>query len=604
MVSSNPSIANILLVDDTPDNLRLLAKILESHDYLVRKSLSGKMALQAIFRDPPDLILLDINMPEMSGYEVCQQLRASATTQHIPIIFISALDHVSDKVYAFEVGGQDYITKPFHEMEVLARIKNQLLIRQQQKEILEQQALVIQKNEKLHQEIEERQRVEAEVRRLNADLEQRVEARTRELQQALNLKLALQRISDQVRDSLDQNQILQTAVETLAQVLNVHCCDAALYSADHATSTIRYQWLQPGLAVTQGQTLYMADFPELYEQLQERLCFAFCQIQPTAIRHHSAILACPIFDHQVDQSGILGDLWLFREVYASFSAMEVHLVQQAANQCAIALRQARLYEAAQSQVRELERLNQLKDDFLSTISHELRSPVASMKMVLKLLMNLTDQGQNFVDMMEHSMEHRQKAVQYLTVLQEECDRELALVEDLLHLQHIEAGTYDNQPTPVFLQDFIPYLLEPFEARAHNQQQRLNVTIAPDLPTLNLDPLSLTRVVTELLSNACKYTPAGGTISVMARASAQNEGTEPIKLRLSVTNTGVEIMPTELPRIFDKFYRIPNNDPWKHGGTGLGLTLVKKLVEQMQGHIQVESNPDQTRFTVLLAMDQG
>lgn len=603
MVLSRPPIANILLVDDTPDNLRLLAKILESHDYLVRKSLSGKMALQAAFRDPPDLILLDINMPGMSGYEVCQQLKATATTQHIPIIFISALDHVSDKVRAFEVGGQDYISKPFQEMEMLARIKNQLLIRQQQIEILEQQALVIQKNEKLQLEIQERQRAEAEIRRLNADLEQRVADRTQELQQALNLKLALQRISDQVRDSLDPNQILQTAVETLAQTLHVHCCDAALYSADHSTSTIRYQWLQPGLQVTQGQTLYMADFPELYEQLQERMCFAFCQTQPTAIRNHSAILSCPIFDHQVEQSGILGDLWLFRDIHDSFSDMEVHLVQQAANQCAIALRQAKLYEAAQAQVRELERLNQLKDDFLSTISHELRSPIASMKMILKLLVNLTDQGQQFMNLLQHSVEERQKIVQYLTVLQEECDRELALVEDLLHLQHIEAGTYANQPIPILLQDFIPYLLEPFEARASNQQQTLKVTISPDLPTLNLDPLSLNRVVTELLSNAFKYTPAGGTISVSATMVAPSQEREPPMLHLSIANTGVEIAPTELPRIFDKFYRIPNNDPWKHGGTGLGLTLVKKLVEQMQGSIQVMSNHEQTSFTIQLAIDQ-
>lgn len=603
MVSSKPLKANILLVDDMPDNLRLLAKMLESHNYLVRKSLSGKMALQAAHRDPPDLILLDINMPEMNGYEVCQQLKASAVTQHIPIIFISALDHVNDKVHAFEMGGQDYVSKPFQEMEVLARIKNQLLIRQQQKEILEQQALVVKKNEKLQQEIEERQRVEAEVRRLNVELEQRVEARTRELQQALNLKLALQRISDQVRDSLDQNQILQTAVETLAQALNVRCCDAALYSADHATSTIRYQWIQPGLQVTQGQTLYMADFPELYEQLQQRFCFAFCQIQPTALRNHSAILACPIFDDQVEQSGILGDLWLFRDIHAGFSTVEVHLVQQAANQCAIALRQAKLYEAAQAQVRELERLNQLKDDFLSTISHELRSPIASMKMILKLLMNLTDQGQHFMDMIEDSMEHRQKAVRYLTVLQEECDRELALVEDLLHLQHIEAGTYATQPTPIFLQDFIPHLLEPFEARTRNQQQRLNITVAPDLPTLHLDPLSLTRIVTELLSNACKYTPAGGTISVVAAAS-HDASIEPRMLHLSVANTGVEIVSTEIPRIFDKFYRIPNNDPWKHGGTGLGLTLVKKLVEQMHGSIQVESGHERTSFTIQLAMHQS
>jgi len=608
MVTLKTSTANILIVDDMPDNLRLLAKILESCGYVVRKSLNGKMALQAAHRDPPDLILLDINMPGMNGYEVCQQLKASGLTDQIPIIFISALDQVDDKVKAFELGGQDYITKPFQELEVLARIKNQLLIRHQQKELLEQQTLVLQKNQTLHQEIAVRHEAEAEIRRLNVDLEQRVQARTADLQRSLSFELALKRISDQVRDSLDQHQILQTAVETLAQVLDVHCCDAALYSSDHATSTIRYQGLQPGFPATQGQTLYMADFPELYEQLQARTCFAFCQIQPTSIRNHSAILACPIFDHQVDQSGILGDLWLFRNTYSAFTDMEMHLVKQVANQCAIALRQARLYEAAQAQVRGLERLNHLKDDFLSTISHELRSPIASMKMILKLLVGLTQEWEGAGDCALPSVAQRNQAAHYLQVLQEECDRELALVEDLLHLQHIEAGTYINQPTPINLQDFIPHLVEPFEARAQSHQQTFCIEIAPDLPTLNLDPLSLNRIVTELLSNACKYTPAGGTISIGAIASsppglpeAETTDIDSRNLQIRIANTGIEIAPEELPRIFDKFYRIPNNDPWKHGGTGLGLALVKKLVQQMNGTIQVESSQNQTCFTVELAI---
>ena len=150
----------ILIVDDNPDNLRLLATILESHGYIVRKSLNGRMAIQASHRNPPNLILLDINMPEMNGYEVCQQLKASEATAQIPIIFISALDRMEDKVRAFELGGVDYITKPFQEQEVLMRVKNQLLIQQQRQELIEQ-------NQRLEQEIQERLRTEAQVRQLS-----------------------------------------------------------------------------------------------------------------------------------------------------------------------------------------------------------------------------------------------------------------------------------------------------------------------------------------------------------------------------------------------------------------------------------------------------
>lgn len=117
---------DILIVDDTPVNLRLLSDMLEQRDYNVRKALNGKMALLATENKIPNLILLDINMPEMNGYQVCQQLKQSEKTQQIPVIFISALDEPTDKIKAFQVGGVDYVTKPFAVEEVLARITHQL----------------------------------------------------------------------------------------------------------------------------------------------------------------------------------------------------------------------------------------------------------------------------------------------------------------------------------------------------------------------------------------------------------------------------------------------------------------------------------------------
>jgi len=131
---------NILLVDDTPDNLRLLSTLLTEQGYEVRGAINGAIALMGVQAEPPDLILLDINMPQMNGYEVCQQLKADDRTREIPVIFISALEDVLDKVKAFAVGGVDYITKPFHVEEVLARIENQLTICRLQKQLREQNA--------------------------------------------------------------------------------------------------------------------------------------------------------------------------------------------------------------------------------------------------------------------------------------------------------------------------------------------------------------------------------------------------------------------------------------------------------------------------------
>lgn len=133
--SASSSKANILVVDDTPANISLLTQLLSSHSYKVRVAPNGQLALQSARFYPPDLILLDIKMPEMDGYEVCRRLKADPVTCHIPVIFISALDAVSDKVSAFTCGGSDYITKPFEPVEVIARIENQLRLLQAQAQL-------------------------------------------------------------------------------------------------------------------------------------------------------------------------------------------------------------------------------------------------------------------------------------------------------------------------------------------------------------------------------------------------------------------------------------------------------------------------------------
>lgn len=124
---------NILIVDDSSDNLRLLSRILTEQRYEVGKALNGQMALKSAQAIPPDLILLDINMPQMNGYEVCKQLKIHEKTKRIPVIFLSALDDVFDKVAAFQVGGVDYITKPFQDEEVIARVQTHLNIQLLQK---------------------------------------------------------------------------------------------------------------------------------------------------------------------------------------------------------------------------------------------------------------------------------------------------------------------------------------------------------------------------------------------------------------------------------------------------------------------------------------
>jgi two-component system, cell cycle response regulator len=124
----------ILIVDDLPENVRLLSSLLREQGYNVASATDGKMALSIVQQEHPDLILLDIMIPQMDGYQVCRHLKSEARTKHIPIIFLSGLDSEFDKIEAFKVGGVDYITKPFFVEEVVLRVKAQLASIQQQQE--------------------------------------------------------------------------------------------------------------------------------------------------------------------------------------------------------------------------------------------------------------------------------------------------------------------------------------------------------------------------------------------------------------------------------------------------------------------------------------
>jgi len=150
--------ASILLVDDKPNNLRLLASILNEQGYVVRPLRDGHMVMPSVLNSPPDLILLDIRMPEIDGFEVCQQLKENEQTCDIPIIFISALQDVTEKVKGFSLGAVDYITKPFNEEEVLARVETHLALQNLRRNIQE-------KNNQLQEEIKERKSLELELRR-------------------------------------------------------------------------------------------------------------------------------------------------------------------------------------------------------------------------------------------------------------------------------------------------------------------------------------------------------------------------------------------------------------------------------------------------------
>jgi signal transduction histidine kinase len=224
---------------------------------------------------------------------------------------------------------------------------------------------------------------------------------------------------------------------------------------------------------------------------------------------------------------------------------------------------------AELQIGELTRLNRLKDDFVSTVSHELRSPLTNIQMATKML-ELALKRQNLLP-----DDPEAPLVKYLTILKQQTQREIDLVNDLLDLARLEAQGTAPTEKPVDLRVSLPSLVTPFQERAAQQKQTLHVELQEPLPPVLVEDRAWARIINELLTNACKYTPPGEQIWVRALAAADG-------VQVQVINTGVEIPPAEHQRIFEKFYRIPQYDRWQQGGTGLGLALVKGLVEWLGG----------------------
>lgn len=231
------TLEDILIVDDTLENLRLLSTMLIKQGYNVRKAINGKMALTAVQTVVPDLILLDIMMPEMDGYEVCQRLKANQQTAKIPVIFLSALNEVFDKVKAFEVGAVDYISKPFQFEEVLVRVQNQMALKSAQREIL----------------------------KLNTELEEKVKERTQQLEfaNARLLKMALY-------DSLTGLPNRALFLERLEQALNCAKVDSVYQFAVLFLDCDRFKVVNDSLGHLVGDELLIAVARRLEASLSQK----------------------------------------------------------------------------------------------------------------------------------------------------------------------------------------------------------------------------------------------------------------------------------------------------------------------------------------------
>jgi two-component system, OmpR family, phosphate regulon sensor histidine kinase PhoR len=236
-------------------------------------------------------------------------------------------------------------------------------------------------------------------------------------------------------------------------------------------------------------------------------------------------------------------------------------------------------------ITNLKVLDRLKSEFVAKVSHELRSPLSTIHEQLALVLN------DLMGQLSESEEH------LLSRAKEKTQGLISTIGDLLDLSRIEAGTTCQEPKPILLEDLLGNIVDFLNTRATTKQQTLTFERPADpLPTIKADPLALESIFGNLISNAINYTQNGGDIVVEADMTG-------INLRVRVSDNGFGIEERYLDKIFERFFRVKNDKTRFITGTGLGLPIVKGLVEALKGHISVESIADKgTTFTVLLPVD--
>ncbi|MDJ0556058.1 MAG: CBS domain-containing protein [Microcoleaceae cyanobacterium MO_207.B10] len=446
------------------------------------------------------------------------------------------------------------------------------------------------------------------LRTRNAELEKEVRARTAEIQAQLERDRLLAHIALRIHQSLNLDEIINAAVMEVQQFLNA---DRVVLVRVESSTVARVV----AESVASNYDSCLGDVIPVKCLINKCIIQAITNIEESELdaeeiarlqqKQVKAFLKVPILED--------GQLWGIMSTHQcsgerEWQSSEIDLLTQLATQLAIAIQQAQLYQQVQTlntdlerqvqertaqleqKVKELEQLNILKDDFLSTVSHELRTPLSNMKMAIYML---------------SIMPTSERCQQYLHILDTECKREIELITDLLDLQRLEAGGESVCLDSLDLADWLPNILEPFKSRTQERQQKLKVKSPKKLPKIRSNNNSLSRILAELLNNACKYTQDGGEVKFTIEFDRIKDNKKsldetPSMIKFIISNPS-EIPESELPKIFNKFYRVPNADPWKQGGTGLGLALVKKLVEQLQGDLSVVSSNGRTTFTVELPM---
>lgn len=525
----NATQSTILVVDDDPNIRHGLALALKELGYIVKTAKDGSDALMCVQSHPPDLILLDNFMPQISGYEICRILKADTFTEDIPIIFMSSSDSIQEKMLAFESGGVDYVVvKPPQMTELFARINLHLKLRSLQTHLA-------QKNQELSQAVFDRVGMLKELQRTNLLLHAQKEA-------ALDGIFAVD----------EQGRIAS---------FNRRFCEMWEISQDVFVSDRKDSTAPNGDPL--GALLIKSDLPVVLINLLENT-----YDEPDVIRRGEVNYRDRVFDYYTspvysEQNKFCGLIWCFRDITAKKQAD---------------LLQLQLMEDLRKAKEEAEAAVQTKAAFLAMMSHEIRTPINGVIGMTQLLAGtkLNAEQDKFVRTIQVSGEML-----------------LSVVNDILDFSKIESGKLELENRALDVRALVRDIYDVQLSKAKEKDLKFEFNVQSQVPPFIMgDVTRLRQILLNLVSNALKFTETGG-VSIGVRLAVEETPTadRPFQLLFSVTDTGIGITDDQMQRLFQPFSQATAATSRKYGGTGLGLVICKNLVENMGGEIQVESKND-------------
>jgi signal transduction histidine kinase/DNA-binding response OmpR family regulator len=568
MMSNNATAgesACVLIVDDQIHNTELLKVMLMPEGYQLLTAASGEEALDIVARQPPDLILLDVMMPGMNGYEVAAKLKDRLGSKHIPIIMVTALDDRAGRLLGLNAGADDFLTKPVDRAELSVRVRNLLRVKAYGDELRGTLTALATLNEEL-----DRRTTEIELAQSFAD--------------GATARLArLQRITAALGNTVTQDEVASTVVREAIVALECEAGavvigdGAGLLSLLHSSGSLdelmksfsQTQAAEPCCPYVEAVDKCVPLYLESFEEVRERYP-AFRNGVKAESRGAWIFLPLEITGKAV------GALAFGFSGARKFTLLDRHFADTVARYCAQALDRVRLRVAAAAALAEAgearmmaEHANSAKTLFLRAMSHELRTPlnaISGYTEILEMGIRGTVNAEQTKD-----LGRIKRAAAYL----------LRLINDVLTIARLEGA----RPLNLIALDVNNVLGEveglcALQAKAKG----LTLTVSPCDRDVRVaaDAERFQQILLNLIINAVKFTPVGGAVSVSCDGDIN-------MLRIRVTDTGIGVPATEIDRVFEPFVQIDRHlTTATQQGVGLGLSISRELARAMHGDLTLES----------------